>query len=129
MGAKCGEMLEDLLYFYNKGQLFCARDFASLMNIPRCSACDELIFSREYTGAEDRFWHFKHFCCFLCDIPLAGHKYIPEAGMPHCLACWPSLWQSLCNMQQSHRCSGSKSYTRRAALACKLNLFQVWSMC
>jgi len=94
--AKCGEMLEDLLYFYNKGQLFCARDFASLMSIPRCSACDELIFSREYTGAEDRFWHFKHFCCFLCDIPLAGHKYIPEAGMPHCLACWQHHYGKVC---------------------------------
>ena len=30
----------------------------------------------------------KHFCCWVCDLPLAGHQYIPVEGMPHCLACW-----------------------------------------
>ena len=93
----CGEMLEDLLYFFSDGQLFCARDFASLMNIPRCAACDELIFSDEYTGAEDRFWHVKHFCCWTCDIPLAGHKYIPVDGMPHCLECWQKQHGKVCS--------------------------------
>jgi len=95
--TKCGEMLEDLLYFYNDGELYCARDFASLMNIPRCAACDELIFSEEYTGAEDRFWHLKHFCCWICDQPLAGHKYIPVEGMPHCLTCWQSKHGKVCS--------------------------------
>jgi prickle len=94
--VKCGEMLEDLLYFFSDGELFCARDFASLMNIPRCAACDELIFSEEYTGAEDRFWHVKHFCCWLCDRALAGHKYIPVEGMPHCLACWQKQHGKTC---------------------------------
>jgi len=94
---KCGEMLEDLLYFYKNGALFCARDFASLMNIPRCAACDELIFSEEYTGAEDRFWHVKHFCCWICDQPLAGHKYIPVDGMPHCLDCWQKQHGKVCS--------------------------------
>jgi len=95
--VKCGEMLEDLLYFFSDGKLFCARDFASLMNIPRCAACDELIFSEEYTGAEDRFWHVKHFCCWTCDIPLAGHKYIPVEGMPHCLECWQKQHGKVCS--------------------------------
>jgi hypothetical protein len=26
------------------------RDFADIMKIPRCAACDELIFAAEYTG-------------------------------------------------------------------------------
>ena len=90
-------MLEDLLYFYKNGELFCARDFASLMNIPRCAACDELIFSEEYTGAEDSFWHVKHFCCWVCDLPLAGHKYIPVEGKPHCLACWQTHHGKVCS--------------------------------
>ena len=30
----------------------------------------------------------KHFCCWVCDLPLAGHEYIPVEGMPHCLSCW-----------------------------------------
>ncbi len=51
-------------------------------------------------GAEERFWHLKHFCCYECDSPLAGHKYIPVEGQPHCLSCWQSkhgkvgIWQS-----------------------------------
>jgi len=95
--TQCGEMLEDLLYFYSKGQLYCGRDFAQLMSIPRCSACDELIFSTEYTGAEDSFWHIKHFCCLICDSPLAGQKYIPVEGQPHCLACWQERHGKVCS--------------------------------
>ena len=82
--SSCGDRLEDLLYFYSKGRLFCGRDFANLMKIPRwktlqwpwswfwlayllirCNACDELIFSTEYTGAEGGAYHLKHFCCWV----------------------------------------------------------------
>ena len=95
--SECGEILEDLLYYYSYGQLFCGRHFATKMNIPRCAACDELIFSAEYTAAEDRFWHVKHFCCWTCDMPLAGHKYIPVDGMPHCLQCWQRQHGKTCS--------------------------------
>jgi len=95
--SSCGDLLEDLLYFFNGGKLYCGRDFAQLMNIPRCAACDELIFATEYTGAEDRVWHLKHFCCYLCDSPLAGHKYIPVDGQPHCLACWQREYGKMCS--------------------------------
>ena len=71
------------------------------MDIPRCAACDELIFSVEFTAAEERFWHLKHFCCWVCDTPLAGHKYIPVEGMPHCLDCWQSHHGKTC-----HTCHG-----------------------
>merc|ERR1719186_1630801 len=67
------------------------------MKIPRCSACDELIFAAEYTGAEDQHWHLKHFCCWLCDRPLAGHKYIPVEGQPHCLMCWQATHGKVCS--------------------------------
>jgi len=95
--TQCGEMLEDLLYFYNNGKLFCGRDFANLMKIPRCSACDELIFCPQYTFAEDRFWHEDHFCCWICDVALAGHEYIPVDGQPHCLACWQERHGKVCS--------------------------------
>jgi prickle len=95
--TRCGEMLEDLLYYHCKGKLYCGRDYAELMKIPRCAACDELIFSAEYTGAEDSFWHIKHFCCWLCDSPLAGQKYIPVEGQPHCLACWQVHHGKVCS--------------------------------
>lgn len=93
---ECGEVLEDLLYYYTHGNLYCGRHFASKMKIPRCEACDELIFSTEYTAAEGKFWHVKHFCCWVCDLPLAGHQYIPVQGMPHCLQCWQSLHGKTC---------------------------------
>ena len=95
--TKCGEMLEDLLYFYSNGQLYCGRDFADLMNIPRCSACDELIFAEEYTKAEGRFWHMSHFCCWICDTALAGKKYVPgTVGQPHCQGCWNKRFGKMC---------------------------------
>jgi len=95
--STCGDRLEDLLYFYSKGRLYCGRDFADLMKIPRCNACDELIFSTEYTGAEGGAYHLKHFCCWVCDAPLAGHKYIAEAGQPHCLPCWQHHHGKVCS--------------------------------
>jgi len=100
--CSCGELLEDLLYFFSKGKLYCGRDFAAMMDIPRCAACDELIFATEYTGAEDQYWHLKHFCCFVCDSPLAGHKYIPVNGQPHCLNCWQNVHGKICNSCQSY---------------------------
>ena len=44
------ELLADLLYYYEAGKVYCARDYAAKANIPRCGACDELIFAAEYTG-------------------------------------------------------------------------------
>ena len=63
----------DLLYYYEDGEVFCARDYADKAKMPRCGACDELIFAAEYTGAENNVFHLKHFCCYECDQPLAGH--------------------------------------------------------
>ena len=81
------------MYYYKSGKIYCARDYAKLADIPRCAACDELIFANEFTGAEEKVWHLRHFCCWECDKPLAGHKYVPdENGQPHCLYCF----------QQSH---------------------------
>lgn len=37
-------MLADLIYFYVDGSVFCGRDYAEKMKIPRCKACDEVIF-------------------------------------------------------------------------------------
>ena len=47
-------MLADLLYYYEAGKVYCARDYAAKANIPRCAACDELIFAAEYTGTLHR---------------------------------------------------------------------------
>lgn len=89
---QCKELLADLVYFFHGGNVYCARDLAEILKIPRCKACDELIFTNEYTAAENATFHIKHFCCYQCDTPLAGQKYIPDekTNMPMCLKCFES---------------------------------------
>lgn len=38
----CNELLVDLVYFYYKNKLYCGRDLATFLGIPRCFACDEV---------------------------------------------------------------------------------------
>ncbi|XP_023289548.1 uncharacterized protein LOC105701675 [Orussus abietinus] len=95
--STCNELLVDLVYFYYKGKLYCGRDLASLLEIPRCFACDELIFVREYTVAEGHNYHVKHFCCWDCDVPLAGQQYISENDRPLCLLCYQKTYAKTCN--------------------------------
>ncbi|XP_003697037.1 testin isoform X1 [Apis florea] len=94
----CNELLVDLVYFYYKNKLYCGRDLATLLGIPRCFACDELIFVREYTVAEGHNYHVKHFCCWDCDVPLAGKQYITENDRPLCLLCYQKTYAKTCNL-------------------------------
>ncbi|KAI8123987.1 hypothetical protein FF38_12459 [Lucilia cuprina] len=98
----CRELLADLVYFFHGGQVFCGRDLALKLKIPRCKACDELIFTKEYTAAEGATFHIKHFCCYHCDLPLAGQQYIPDekSNMPLCLKCYDEYFAIACQ-----RCS------------------------
>lgn len=96
----CGELLADLVYFYHNKHIYCGRDLAIILNIPRCNACDELIFTKEYTAAEGVNFHIKHFCCFECDIPLAGLQYILNINnnMPTCLQCYELNYGHKCQL-------------------------------
>lgn len=96
--CKCGELLADLVYFYYKGEIYCARDLANVLEIPRCAGCDELIFTRPYTAAEGRAFHVQHFCCYHCDAPLGGKKYVPDdkTGLPVCLSCYDQFYAERC---------------------------------
>ncbi|XP_045449320.1 testin [Melitaea cinxia] len=96
--CKCGELLADLVYFYYKGEIYCARDLANVLEIPRCAGCDELIFTRPYTAAEGRAFHVQHFCCYHCDAPLGGQKYVPDdkTGLPVCLPCYDQFYAERC---------------------------------
>lgn len=38
----CKELLVDLMYFFNKGKVYCGRHYSEIMKIPRCFACDEV---------------------------------------------------------------------------------------
>ena len=40
----CKELLADLIYFYKDGKVFCGRHYSQAVDIPRCKACDEVLF-------------------------------------------------------------------------------------
>lgn len=54
----------------------------------RLLSSSQLIFSNEYTQAENQNWHLKHFCCFDCDNILAGEIYVMVSDKPVCKPCY-----------------------------------------
>lgn len=102
----CNELLVDLMYFHYKSNVYCLRDYAQMLDIPRCHACDELIFVNEYTLAENKTFHVKHFCCFQCDKELCNQSYIPvrdqrpgepPSSHPYCLDCYYKNFSKKCS--------------------------------
>ncbi|XP_052027054.1 testin-like [Apodemus sylvaticus] len=83
----CGELLVDMIYFWKNGKLYCGRHYCDSEK-PRCVSCDELIFSNEYTQAENKNWHLKHFCCIICNNVLAGKIYVMVKSKPVCKPCY-----------------------------------------
>uniref|UniRef100_A0A667Y6R8 Prickle homolog 2a n=1 Tax=Myripristis murdjan TaxID=586833 RepID=A0A667Y6R8_9TELE len=99
--SMCEELLVDLIYFYQDGKIYCGRHHAERLK-PRCCACDEIIFADECTEAEGRHWHMRHFCCFECEAPLGGQRYIMKDGRPHCCNCFESLYAEYCDACGDH---------------------------
>ncbi|XP_052027840.1 testin-like [Apodemus sylvaticus] len=85
--STCGELLVNMIYFWKNGKLYCGRHYCDSEK-PRCAGCDELIFSNEYTEAENKNWHLKHFCCFDCNCILAGKLYVMVSDKPVCKPCY-----------------------------------------
>ncbi|XP_075218469.1 testin-like isoform X2 [Lycorma delicatula] len=94
--ASCKELLVDLVYFFHKNEVYCGRHYADIVKIPRCFACDELIFVKQYTVAEGENFHIRHFCCLECDVPLAGKEYIPVDNHPVCIDCFNKKYAKVC---------------------------------
>ncbi|KAK2897318.1 prickle planar cell polarity protein 3 isoform X1 [Channa argus] len=99
--ASCSELLVDLIYFYQDGQIYCGRHHAERLK-PRCQACDEIILADECTEAEGRYWHMKHFCCFECEAALGGQRYIMRESRPYCCSCYESLYAEYCDSCGEH---------------------------
>lgn len=99
--ASCNELLVDLIYFYQDGQIYCGRHHAERLK-PRCQACDEIILADECTEAEGRYWHMKHFCCFECEAALGGQRYIMRESRPYCCSCYESLYAEYCDTCGEH---------------------------
>ncbi|XP_071455620.1 prickle planar cell polarity protein 3 isoform X4 [Hetaerina americana] len=93
--SHCSELLVDLTYCAHDEALYCERHYAEQLK-PRCSACDELIFSGEYTKAMSKEWHSGHFCCWQCDESLTGQRYVLRDEHPYCVRCYESVFANLC---------------------------------
>lgn len=91
----CRELLVDLCYCHKDDAIYCERHYAESIR-PRCAACDELIFSGEYTKAMDQDWHSSHFACFHCDLNLTGHRYILRDEHPYCIKCYENFFAHSC---------------------------------
>ncbi|XP_068603978.1 prickle planar cell polarity protein 3 [Brachionichthys hirsutus] len=99
--AACSELLVDLIYFHQDGQIHCGRHHAERLK-PRCQACDEIILADECTEAEGRYWHMTHFCCFECEAALGGRRYIMRASRPYCCSCYESAYAEYCDTCGEH---------------------------
>ncbi|XP_078038825.1 four and a half LIM domains protein limpet isoform X4 [Augochlora pura] len=93
--TECKELLVDLAYCVHDDTLFCERHYAEQLK-PRCAACDELIFSGEYTKAMNKDWHSGHFCCWQCDESLTGQRYVLRDEHPYCIKCYESVFANSC---------------------------------
>uniref|UniRef100_A0A6A7G322 Testin n=1 Tax=Hirondellea gigas TaxID=1518452 RepID=A0A6A7G322_9CRUS len=107
--TECGELLADMIYFWHGDRIYCGRHYHKATSVPRCHACDELIFSNSWTRAEEHDWHLAHFSCFLCDTALAGKSYVPSSsGHPYCLPCHMAANAQSCETCEQKIEPGSK---------------------
>lgn len=61
--SECRQPLVDLVYFWSEQRLLCGRHYCQRV-WPRCSGCDELIFSGTFDSDDDgRTWHRHHRGC------------------------------------------------------------------
>ncbi|XP_071549330.1 prickle planar cell polarity protein 3-A isoform X2 [Panulirus ornatus] len=93
--ATCTELLVDLVYCVWEDTIHCGRHYAEKLK-PRCAACDELIFSGEYTKAMSKDWHSGHFCCWQCDETLTGQRYVLKDDHPYCIKCYEAVFANSC---------------------------------
>ncbi|XP_076372543.1 four and a half LIM domains protein 2-like isoform X2 [Tachypleus tridentatus] len=93
--STCNELLVDLTYCLHEEAIFCERHYAEQLR-PRCAACDELIYSEDYTKAMSKDWHSSHFCCWQCDESLTGQRYVLRDDHPYCINCYEQVFANSC---------------------------------
>ena len=57
----------------------------------------QLIISAQCTEAEGVRWHLRHFCCFECEGPLGGQRYVMRRGRPYCARCHRARHAEFCD--------------------------------
>ncbi|XP_043933453.1 LIM and cysteine-rich domains protein 1 isoform X1 [Protopterus annectens] len=84
--AACNEPLVDLIYFWKNNNLLCGRHYCDSER-PRCTGCDEVIFSEDYQQSDGLSWHKNHFCCIKCEQSVKSKPYILDQAKLFCTAC------------------------------------------
>ncbi|PIO22688.1 hypothetical protein AB205_0100860, partial [Aquarana catesbeiana] len=84
--SHCREPLVNLIHFWKNDRLWCGRHYCESER-PRCTGCDEIIFSEDYRQLDGKFWHKEHFSCLVCEQILTERPYVPIRGQPMCVAC------------------------------------------
>ncbi|OCT56497.1 hypothetical protein XELAEV_18000036mg, partial [Xenopus laevis] len=95
-----GEEEEELLLLFSQKRRLenlgrgCVRPVSGTMS---GTVCQQVIFSLECTEAEGFHWHTRHFCCFECECPLGGQRYIMKDQRPFCCSCYERLYAQYCD--------------------------------
>ncbi|NXR27423.1 LMCD1 protein, partial [Cinclus mexicanus] len=84
--CRCSEPLVDLIYFWKSGAAWCGRHYCESLR-PRCTGCDEIIFSEDYQQVEGLAWHNKHFACLECETLLMGKPFTLANASLLCTTC------------------------------------------
>ena len=66
--------------------------FIVLQELCSLTTFSQLILAKEYTLAEEKNWHIDHFCCWECDSPLGGQRYVTRDDHPFCILCYEELF-------------------------------------
>ncbi|KAF8793287.1 prickle-like protein 1 [Argiope bruennichi] len=94
--STCREHLVDLVHCFEvDGKIYCVRHYSDALR-KRCHACDELIFSVQYSQAGEAFYHTDHLRCFHCDDPLEDNKGFAKDGELYCMTCYEDMYGDDC---------------------------------
>ncbi|XP_044157635.1 LIM and cysteine-rich domains protein 1 [Bufo gargarizans] len=84
--CQCREPLVNLIYFWKGNRLWCGRHYCESER-PRCTACDEMIFSEHFHQYDGKSWHREHFTCTSCEQSLANQPFVLDRALLLCTPC------------------------------------------
>ncbi|KAM3915505.1 LIM and cysteine-rich domains protein 1 [Leptodactylus fuscus] len=84
--CQCREPLVNLIYFWRGNRLWCGRHYCESER-PRCTGCDEMIFSEHFQQYGGKSWHSEHFSCTSCDQSLLDKPVVLDRALLLCTSC------------------------------------------
>ncbi|XP_071983569.1 LIM and cysteine-rich domains protein 1 isoform X2 [Engystomops pustulosus] len=78
MCCQCREPLVNLIYFWKDNRLWCGRHYCDSER-PRCTGCDEMIFSEHFPQYDGKSWHAEHFSCVRCEKSLMDEPFFLDS--------------------------------------------------